>query len=366
MALDALRSTFRRPVSAAAPMPPAGSVAPAAATFQPGTPTFPAAAPMWGQPPTAAPQPVAADPDADTTGAFDAVIAAVEAAREPYGLPVQPMTGPAPESSWTVPPVAAAPALAAAPSAPSSYAADQYAAVFADPIAGGGTDNATFGCPSCGRTLDHGTYRCEGCGAWLLLDMPLKRAATFVGGGLVAGIVVTVLLLNLFAPPKPASVAGLDGANGAGPGAAAAAAEIPTGAVAALRGTTALNGRLADEATALRKALDAKKFRTGDVQKVLRRMAIDARAGVGMLSSLAAWPEAAGQQAALQAFYADLQRQIDGGLSASVRSTGAYKKAAKAVLSTLATAPAIDSDARVLAAQAGVELVPVTFPKAIR
>ncbi len=77
-------------------------------------------------------------------------------------------------------------------------------------------------------------------------------------------------------------------------GAAAAAAEIPTGAVAALRGTTALNGRLADEATALRKALDAKKFKTGDVQKVLRRMAIDARAGVGMLTSLAAWPEAAG------------------------------------------------------------------------
>ena len=360
MALDALRSTFRRPGSDAAPMAPAGSAAPAAATFQPGTPTFPAAAPLWGPPPAAAPA-----ADEVTTGDFDAVIAAVEAAREPYGLPVQPMTGPASESSWTVPPVAATPAPAAAPSEPSSYAADQYAAVFADPIAGGGTDNATFGCPSCGRTLDHGSYRCEGCGAWLLLDMPLKRAAMFVGGGLVAGIVVTVLLLNLFASPKPAPVAGLDAANGAG-SVAAAAAEIPTGAVAALRGTTALNGRLADEATALRKALDAKKFKTGDVQKVLRRMAIDARAGVGMLSSLAAWPEAAGQQAALEAFYADLQRQIDAGLSASLRSTGAYKKAAKAVLSTLGTAPAIDTDARALAAQAGVELVPVTFPKAIR
>jgi hypothetical protein len=175
-----------------------------------------------------------------------------------------------------------------------------------------------------------------------------------------------VLLLNLFASPKPAPAAGLDAANAAGGGAVAVAAEIPTGAVAALRGTTALNGRLADEATALRKALDAKKFKTGEVQKVLRRMAIDARAGVGMLSSFAAWPEAAGQQAALQAFYADLQRQIDAGLSASIRSTGAYKKAAKAVLSTLGTAPAIDTDARTLAAQAGVELVPITFPKAIR
>ena len=366
MALDALRSTFRRPGSDAAPMAPAGSAAPAAATFQPGTPTFPAAAPLWGQPP--AERPAADDFDADATGSFDAVIAAVEAAREPYGLPIQPMTGPASESSWTVPPVEATPVAAVAaavPAAPSSYATDQYAAVFADPIAGGGTDDAAFGCPTCGRTLDHGSYRCEGCGAWLLLDMPLKRAAMFVGGGLVAGIVVTVLLLNLFASPRPAPVAGPDAANPVGAG-AVAAAEIPTGAVAALRGTTALNGRLADEATALRKALDAKKFKTGDVQKVLRRMAIDARTGVGMLSSLTAWPEAAGQQAALQAFYADLQRQIDTGLSASVRSTGAYKKAAKAVLSTLGTAPAIDTDARALAAQAGVVLVPVTFPKAIR
>jgi hypothetical protein len=196
--------------------------------------------------------------------------------------------------------------------------------------------------------------------------MPLKRAAMFVGGGLVAGILVTVVLINVFAAPRAASVAGLDGGTGSGPAVVPAAAEIPTGAVAALRGTTALNGRLAAEATALRKALDAKKFRTGDVQKILRRMAIDARAGVGMLASLAAWPEAAGQQAALQAFYADLQRQIDGGLNASVRSSGAYKKAAKGLLSTLGAAPDIDADARVLAGQVGVELVPVTFPKAIR
>ena len=142
--------------------------------------------------------------------------------------------------------------------------------------------------------------------------MPLKRAAMFVGGGLVVGdhhdrdpaqrcsprrspprypgLMPRTLRARARPPPPPRS------------------RPAPS---RALRGTTALNGRLADEATALRKALDAKKFRTGDVQKVLRRMAIDARAGVGMLGSLATWPEAAGQQAALQVFYADLQRQID-------------------------------------------------------
>ena len=86
----------------------------------------------------------------------------------------------------------------------------------------------------------------------------------------------------------------------------------------------------------------------------------------GWLGGLAAWPEAAGQRAALAAFYDHLQRQIDSGLNASVRSTGAYKKAAKAILSTLGTAPAIDTGARTLAAQTGVDLVPVTFPEALR
>jgi hypothetical protein len=358
MALDALRSTFRRPGSDAAPVAAAGSVAPAAATFQPGTPSFPPVAPMWGQPPAAVP--------VDT--AEDAAATLAVATPEPYGLPVQQMTAPASGSTWTVPPVAVpVPAAAAAATAPSAYAADQYASVFADPIAGGGTDDATFGCPSCGRTLDHGALRCEGCRAWLVLDMPLKRAATLAGGGLVAGILVTTLLVNVFSPPRAASVAGLDGATGgAGSGAVAPAIDVPTGAVAALRGTTAINGRLAAEATVLRKALGAKKFKTGDVQKVLRRMAIDARAGAGMLDSLAAWPEAAGQRAALDAFYDDLQRHIDSGLNASVRSSGAYKKAAKAILSTLGTAPAIDTDARTLAAQTGVDLVPVTFPDALR
>ena len=335
MALDALRSTFRRPASSP-PTAPAGTVTPAAAaTFQPGTPTFPPVS-SWGQPPAVNTMPT-------------------DSVAEPYGLPPQPMLG-----------AASQPAQPASPSA-STYAADQYAAVFADPIAGGGTDTKAFGCPSCGRTLDRGTVRCKDCGTWLLLDLPLRRAATLMGGGFVAGVLITTVLVNVFAPAKPAAVAGVDGTTGTpGSGSAAAPAEIPSGALAALRGTTAINGRLAAEAAPLRKALDAKKFRTSDVQKVLRRMAIDTRAGAGMLAPLAAWPEATGQQAALDSFYADLQRQIDAGLSASVRSTNAYRKAAKAILSTLALAPRLDTDARALGGQAGIELQPVSFPNEVR
>src|SRR5205814_472020 len=83
-------------------------------------------------------------------------------------------------------------------------------------------------------------------------------------------------------------------------------------------------GRVAGEAAPLAKALDGKSFNTNEVIKVLRRMAIDTRAGAGMLKAMAVWPEAASQQAALQAFYEDLARRIDSGLGASVNSTSAY------------------------------------------
>src|SRR6187401_2853158 len=115
--------------------------------------------------------------------------------------------------------------------------------------------------------------------------------------------------------------------------------------MAAIRGTTAINGRLAAEAGPLSKALDGKPFNTAAVVKVLRRMAIDTRAGAGMLKAMAVWPEAAGQQAALQAFYEDLGRRIDNGLAASVNSAGSYKKAAKGIVAALKDVPGLDADA---------------------
>jgi hypothetical protein len=388
MALDALRSTFnfKRPTAPAEPIPGWGQPAAPDAALPADVSASPAPDPVPYQATTYAPPAPAAweaekapwdvqktpwDAPAIADAELDETL--VEAAgSEPYGLPVQPTS----HTTFEVPPVspallAAAPgapsAAASTPAASSSYAADQYAAVFADPIAGGGTGEASFGCPKCGRTLDRGTFRCEDCKTFLVLGQPLRLVAPFIAGGLLIGILVTVLLANLFAPPKAATVAPADvAAGGTGSGAAAAALDIPSGATAALRGTTAINGRLASEATALRKALDAKKFRPGDVQKVLRRMAIDARAGSGMLGTLAAWPEATGQEAALDAFYRDLQREIDGGLNASVRSAGAYKKAAKAILVTLERTPDLDADARTLAGQSGIELAPVDFPKSLR
>jgi hypothetical protein len=256
--------------------------------------------------------------------------------------------------------------VSAVPVGTYASASDQYTPVFADPVAGGGTDAQAFNCPGCGRTLTRGAHRCDGCGQWLILDIPIRRAATLAGGGAFAGIVLSLLLVNLFAPSRPLAAPGDGTSTGAGTGAMPAVVDIPSGAMAAIRGTTAINGRLAAEAGPLAKALQAKSFDTNEIIKVLRRMAIDTRAGAGMLRAMAAWPEAAGQQAALQAFYDGLGRRIDTGLAASVNSSGSYRKAAKGILSSLRDIPALDADARSLAAQGGLELPPVTIPDALR
>ena len=194
----------------------------------------------------------------------------------------------------------------------------------------------------------------------------MRRAATLAGGGALDGIRVTVLLVNLFAPPAPPATAAGDGTGTQAASLVPAVVDIPTGAMAALRGTTAINARLAAEADPLAKALAAKSFNTNQVVKVLRRMAIDTRAGAGMLRAMAVWPEASGQLAALQAFYDDLGRRIDNGLAASSNSASAYKRAAKGILSALKGVPGLDADARALAALGGLELPPVTIPDELR
>ena len=147
--------------------------------------------------------------------------------------------------------------------------------------------------------------------------------ASSSASGAAGGILVTLLLVNVFAPARPATAAPAEAAaGGTGGTGTAATLDIPTAAAAALRGTTAINARLAAEAEPLAAALDAKRLNTSAVQKVLRRMSIDTRAGAGMVKTFTGWPEAAGQQAALAAFYEELGGQIDKGLGASLKSTG--------------------------------------------
>jgi hypothetical protein len=347
MALDALRSAFKRPP---VETPPFAAASPDAGPAQrsagagAAASTFPSATAPYASPPST---PSYSPPRYDDEPA--------------YGFPV--VRDPGASTAGR------SPAFDTAVPSPSTYQPSQFRPVSVDPVAGGETDASAYACPSCGRTLSRGTRTCDGCGQWLLLDVPMRRAGMLAGGGALAGVLVTLLLVNVFAPAGPAALAAGagDGATASGaPGAGGASAVVPTGAAAALKGTTAINGRLAAEATTLTKALADKPFQAREVVKILRRMAIDTRAGAGMVGAFEGWAGAAAQADDLEAFYAELAARIEQGLGASVQSAGAYKKAAKQVLATLADIPGLDARARTLASTAAIELPAVTIPKALQ
>lgn len=220
----------------------------------------------------------------------------------------------------------------------------------------------SFPCPSCTRPLARGSRHCGGCGALLVFGVRASRAGTLAGAGLVVGLIVGGLGVTVFLPrdAAPAASAAVTGPGASGAG--VIGVTVTASAGAALRGTAALNGRLAAEAESLADAVAAKSFPTADVVRILRRMSADVSAGAGMVSALAGWPAAGPHQVALNTFYADLANEIDRGLAASVNSAGPYKKAAKAVLATLARMPALDADARALADTAGMEMPVVVIP----
>ncbi len=217
-------------------------------------------------------------------------------------------------------------------------------------------------CPGCGEPIAKGARRCASCGRRFMLGVPAGRASLLVGAGMLAGLVVGGLVVGI-ALPRDAATAGV------GPAASNAAPSfvpVSANAAAALRGTTALNGRLASEAEPLSAALAETSFPVQDVVKVLRRMSSDARAATAMVGSLADWPQATSHQTQLQAFYDQLTGEINTGLGASVTSADAYKGSARAILATLRSIVGLDATARELAAQSGITLPEVAIPAALR
>jgi hypothetical protein len=231
----------------------------------------------------------------------------------------------------------------------------------ADPMTAGGTDTEVHGCPGCGRTIPKGSRRCDGCGMRLLRDVPARTASMFLGVGLVAGFVAGAALIAVTAPrqPDPADAAAV-GTRPAGP--TAVPLDVASSGLAALRGTTTLNGRLAAEAGPLVRALETKRLDVGEVVAILRRMSADTRAASAMVGALDVWSEAAQQQAALSSFYATLSAEINAALSASVESEQAYRASAKRVLGILGQVPALDAASRDLAAEIDAELPLVIIP----
>jgi hypothetical protein len=235
----------------------------------------------------------------------------------------------------------------------------------ADPMTAGSIDAEVHGCPGCGRTIPKGSRRCDGCGMRLLRDVPARTASMFLGAGVLAGFVAGAALMAVTAPRQPDPAAAVTPAGALPAGATAIPLDVATNGLAALRGTTTLNGRLAAEAGPLARAVGAKKVDVADVVAILRRMSADTRAASAMVGSLDIWPAAATQQAALSSFYASLSAELNEGLSASVKSAKAYRASAERVLGILAQVPALDAASRALATEIGAELPAVTIPEAL-
>jgi len=232
-----------------------------------------------------------------------------------------------------------------------------------DPAPSAAPAGGTVGCPACGQPIAKGARRCSSCGARLLLGVPARRASTLVGSGLFAGVLVGGLLFGALLPRDATSASGSNlGPAASGP----TLTPVSPNAAAALRGTTALNGRLADEADPLAAMLRETSFPSQDAVKAFRRMSIDVRSASAMVAALGDWPEAATHQSELADFYEQLTSEINDGLAASATSAESYRTATTTILSTLRKIVQLDASARTLAASAGIELQPVAIPAALR
>ena len=368
MALRGLRSAFKRsgddPAATPGGMPAPGASVPPTGAPAPGMTharggyvpvrSFNVAA--TAAPATAAP---ATPPTVDPSASAPATPATGWGPRPAPGQAQRygnPATGTVPHG-WTPLGPATGPAAAPAPAmAPGPAAATPNAPVAgtAAPTTGAA---ATGRCPSCGRAITKGTRRCEGCGTRLLLEVPARKASMLVGAGALAGLVVGGVVFGIALPRSPAAATSDPAAAPSG-----APFHVTGNMAAALRGTTALNGRLAAQADVLAAALAAQSFPVQDVVQVLRRMSTDTRAAAAMVKSLDSWPDAASQQAALASFYDELATELDAGLAASTTSAGSYKATTQTILASLTKVVDLDEQARVLAGAAGIQLPAVTIP----
>lgn len=237
----------------------------------------------------------------------------------------------------------------------------------------GDPDGAIFVCTSCARPVASGARRCPGCGARFLLDVPIRRAAVLASMGLALGLVVggggvglaaalggsrSVMGVAPSAVPDAVPTA-LPVATQPGPGGGASTG-IPPAAVAALRGTTTINARIALLAQPLAAELAEDELDVAVVARTLRRVALEVGAAETLVPSLRAWSMASTYAGDLDLFYDSLATRVRDGLGASVRNEEAYRVTATDVLALLGGLPALDAAARQLAAEA--DLPPAATP----
>lgn len=236
----------------------------------------------------------------------------------------------------------------------------------------GEVDANIVACPACSRPLDSGTRRCPGCATRLIAGVKATRAVGFFFvGGLAGGVLVGVLVALIsflgtrpaeavVAPPAPAVVRPSQAAVATAPAPPAVDPAIPGSALSALRQSTLLNQRVLDDAARLTAALAMTKPSSSDIAPILRSMASTAMFGQRLAPTVGDWAQADEVSADLIAFYAAIIETADQGLSSSLSSDRSYVAAGERMLKTVAGLDALDAAARSLAADADLDLPPLT------
>jgi hypothetical protein len=226
----------------------------------------------------------------------------------------------------------------------------------------GEIDQTVFSCPSCERPLALGAHRCPGCGTRLLRGVPLGKAVSFIGSGLLVGLLaggVATIALTV-SPAQIATVPGNPAVPAASTAPIATAAPLPvpsavpvpaipsatrSALVQALQIDVALAASIGD----LQVALAAPSFDATAVSKTLRSMSANAVIGQQLTPRIEAWDQGATVGAEMTALYAAIHATAGEGLDASVRNVAAYRAAATDMVSLRAALGALDDAARTIA-----------------
>jgi hypothetical protein len=238
----------------------------------------------------------------------------------------------------------------------------------------GEADANIVACPACARPLDAGASKCPSCGTRMIAGVRAGRALGFVASGLLVGLIVGTSVTGAVAiATRPVVDSGTPTTPAAStaPGASVAPVAsavpvgvptIPTAAVSAIRQSSVLNQRLADDAARLATALAARPISTAELAKVLRSLSASAQQGERLAPQVARWSSAAGLSVTLQTMYAEVGTTARDGLAASLRNDAAYRDASRRMLTVLAVLGAVETETRPLAAEAGLDLPALVLP----
>jgi hypothetical protein len=238
----------------------------------------------------------------------------------------------------------------------------------------GEADANIFDCPSCARPLGASTTKCPGCGTRVVARVPLGRASGFVIFGLMVGLTVgaggTALAMTVARSEAPAVV---QAPPAVAPSVAASAAPLPSAqpapaldpavpaaAISALRQTTVVNQRILVDAERLGAALAVSRPAAKDLAPILRGLSVTSGYGDRLAPDIARWAAGEAVSAGYVAFYGAIGAAAEGALTYSITNDRAYIDAGRRILAVVTGLTDLDAATRTLAAQADLELPPLT------